>query len=129
MTFANQVSIARRFQRSIRLDTDIGRVDALQGFICQRSAADGLVGMATQVSQTVQRAFTWTGPYGGGKSSLAVALAGLLGPKGAVRNAVASALGNATAERLLALLQPGRDGWLVVSWDALMFVPAMLGNA
>lgn len=114
MTLANQVSIARRFQRSIRLDTDLGKVDALQGFICQRSAADGLLGMAAQISQTTQRAFTWTGPYGGGKSSLAVALGGLLGPKGPQRQAAVTAMGASTAEKLLTLLGPSRAGWLVV---------------
>ena len=114
MMLANQVSIARRFQRSIRLDTDLGKVDALQGFICQRSAADGLLGMAAQISQTTQRAFTWTGPYGGGKSSLAVALGGLLGPKGPLRQVAAAAMGTVTAERLLTLLRPSREGWLVV---------------
>ncbi len=93
MMLADHVSIARRFQRSIRLDADLSRVDALQGFVCQRSAADGLLGMASQITQTAQRAFTWTGPYGGGKSSLAVTLAGLLGPKGAVRNAAATGVG------------------------------------
>src|ERR1700686_4341048 len=101
MTLSEHVSVARRFQRSIRLDSDLARVDALQGFVCQRSATDGLLGMAEQVAQTTQRAFTWTGPYGGGKSSLAVALAGLLGPKGAVRNAALAALGSETAQRLL----------------------------
>lgn len=114
MTLANQISIARRFQRSIRLDTDLGKVDALQGFICQRSAADALLGMAAQISQTKQRAFTWTGPYGGGKSSLAVALGSLLGPKGPQRQAAVTAMGASTAERLLTLLRPSRDGWLVV---------------
>jgi len=114
MTLADHVSIARRFQRSTRLDSDLARVDALQGFVCQRSAADGLTGMATQIAQTAQRAFTWTGPYGGGKSSLAVALAGLLGPKGAVRIAASAALGITTAQDLLEAYQPGRDGWLVV---------------
>ena len=111
---AGHVSIARRFQRSIRLDTDLARVDALLGFVCQKSAADGLLGMVSQITQSSQRAFTWTGPYGGGKSSLAVALAGLLGPKGHVRNAASLALGEATAQQLLAAFQPGRDGWLVV---------------
>lgn len=114
MTLADNVCISRRFQRSIRLDSDLARVDALQGFVCQRSAADGLTGMATQIVQTSQRAFTWTGPYGGGKSSLAVALAGLLGPKGAVRAAASAALGITTAQDLLEAYQPGRDGWLVV---------------
>ena len=114
MSLATHVCIARRFQRSIRLDSDLGKLDALQGFICQRSTADGLLGMATQIAQSAQRAFTWTGPYGGGKSSLAVALAGLLGPKGPLRNAATVALGGPTAEKLLTLLQPSRDGWLVV---------------
>ena len=114
MTLADHVSIARRFQRSIRLDTDLAHVDALQGFVCQRSAANGLLGMASQIAQTAQRAFTWTGPYGGGKSSLAVTLAGLLGPKGAVRNTATAALGEATAQQLLVDFQRSRDGWLVV---------------
>ena len=114
MTLADHVFIARRFQRSTRLDSDLARVDALQGFVCQRSAAAGLLGMANQIAQSTQRAFTWTGPYGGGKSSLAVTLAGLLGPKGAVRNAASTALGAETANELLRAFQPGRDGWLVV---------------
>lgn len=111
---SNQVSIARRFQRSIRLDSDIGNADALQGFVCQRSASDCLASMAAQISQTPQRAFTWTGPYGGGKSSLALALAGLVGPKGPFRAAAAEAIGASTADKILQAFDPGRNGWLVV---------------
>lgn len=111
---SDYVSIARRFQRSIRIDTDLGRADALQGFICQRSASDALLNMATQIAATKQRAFTWTGPYGGGKSSLAVGLAGLLGAKGDVRNAAITGLGSRTATQLLDIFQPSRAGWLVV---------------
>src|SRR5205823_129306 len=70
--------------------------------------------MARQIANTKQRAFTWTGPYGGGKSSLAVTLAGLLGPKGIVRNAAVAALGSETASRLLDTFQPSRDGWLII---------------
>lgn len=110
MTLADHVSIARRFQRSIRLDSDLMRADALQGFVCQGSAADGLLGMASQIAQTTQRAFTWTGPYGGGKSSLAVSLAGLLGPKGAIRTAASVALGASVAQELLDVYQPTREG-------------------
>ena len=111
---SDHVKIARRFQRSIRLDSDLGKVDALQGFVCQRSGAEGLVSMAVQIAQTRQRAFTWTGPYGGGKSSLAIALAGLLGPKGPVRKAAMEALGEKTAQRILNNLHAGPAGWLVV---------------
>lgn len=110
----DHVSIARRFQRSIRLDSDVAQLDALQGFICQRSSADALLGMAAQIAQTKQRAFTWTGPYGGGKSSLAVSFCALLGPKGPVRNAAVASLGIETADQLLKTLRPSREGWLVV---------------
>jgi hypothetical protein len=114
MTLADHVTINRRFQRSIRLDSDLLREDALIGFVCQRSAADGLLAMASQITKTAQRAFTWTGPYGGGKSSLAVSLAGLLGPKGTIRTAASTALGTTVSQGLLEAYKPSRDGWLVV---------------
>lgn len=62
------VTISRQFLRSVRLDTDLGREDALSGYICQGSARSLLENMARQIVETNQRAFTWTGPYGGGKS-------------------------------------------------------------
>lgn len=73
------VRIARHYQRSIRIDIDYGRQDALDGYICHGTASGVLDGMCRQIADTNQRAFTWTGPFGGGKSSLAVALASALG--------------------------------------------------
>ncbi len=67
MMLSEAVSIARRFRRSIRLDTDIGTADALSGFICHGSGANVLETMAQLICESGQRAFTWTGPYGGGK--------------------------------------------------------------
>lgn len=72
------VQISRQYQRSIRLDADIGRADALAGYICHATAASVVDGMCKQLANTNQRSFTWTGPFGGGKSSLAVALASAL---------------------------------------------------
>lgn len=72
------VHVSRRFTRSVRVDTDIGDPAALQGYICPQSAVDTLHAMARHRSVTGHSAFTWTGPYGSGKSSLAVALAALL---------------------------------------------------
>lgn len=114
MSLSARVSIARRFHRSIRLDTDLARSEALQGFVCQPSAAEALLGMARQISQSSQRAFTWTGPYGGGKSSLALTLGALLGPKAGARALAVEALGKHNANRLNGLLQPTRNGWLIV---------------
>jgi len=75
---ADIVQISRQYQRSIRLDADIGRADALAGYICHATAASVVDGMCKQLANTNQRSFTWTGPFGGGKSSLAVALASAL---------------------------------------------------
>lgn len=72
------VTVSRRFTRSVRVDTDIGDPTALQGYICPQSAIDTLHAMARHREVTSHSAFTWTGPYGSGKSSLAVALAALL---------------------------------------------------
>jgi len=72
------ISIAQHYRRSIRLDTDLGRQDSLDGYVCHGTAKSVIENMARQVSGSSQRAFTWTGPFGGGKSSLAVAFASAL---------------------------------------------------
>ena len=74
----HHISIAQHYRRSIRLDTDLGRHDALDGYVCHGTAKSVIENMARQVSGSAQRAFTWTGPFGGGKSSLAVAFASAL---------------------------------------------------
>jgi hypothetical protein len=68
MSLTERIHIARRFQRSIRIDSDLGNPKALEGFICPRSSIDVLTTMARHVSETGHGAFTWTGPYGTGKS-------------------------------------------------------------
>ena len=72
------ISIAQHYRRSIRLETDLGRQDALDGYVCHGTAKSVIENMARQVSGSSQRAFTWTGPFGGGKSSLAVTFASAL---------------------------------------------------
>ena len=74
MPMKDRVYISRRFLRSIRIDTDLSDYRALDGFVCPQSSADVLLTMARHVSETRQGAFTWTGPYGSGKSSLGAAL-------------------------------------------------------
>jgi hypothetical protein len=110
-TLATKVHVNRRFQRSIRVDTDIDEPSALEGFICPSSTAQALVSMARQVADTGHGAFTWTGPYGSGKSSLVVALAALLGPDGRTRAQARAAIGREVGGELLSLLKAGRRGW------------------
>src|SRR5207302_127839 len=78
MSMVDRIRIARRFQRSIRIDTDLTTTKALEGFVCPQSSAEVLLTMARHTAETGQAAFTWTGPYGSGKSSLVVAFSALL---------------------------------------------------
>jgi energy-coupling factor transporter ATP-binding protein EcfA2 len=113
-TLSEQVRINRRFQRSIRVDTDIDQPGALEGFVCPPSTAQALVSMAKQVSETGQGAFTWTGPYGSGKSSLAVALAALLGDDPGRRASAKAAIGTEAANEILSLLKSSKRNWMTL---------------
>lgn len=107
------VRIARHYQRSIRIDIDYGRPDALDGYICHGTASGVLEGMCRQIADTNQRAFTWTGPFGGGKSSLAVALASALGPNKALRAKAREVL-RLDAQPSFDKALPCRKGWLAI---------------
>jgi hypothetical protein len=109
-----QVRIARRFQRSIRIDTDLGNPAALEGFVCPASSADALLTMARQIAASGHTAFTWTGPYGTGKSSLAVSLCGTMSGPANVRARAANALGKEVAAALWDALPPKTHGWRVL---------------
>jgi len=80
-----RIQVTSRFQRSVQLEADIARDDALDGYICQTSTRNALSIVAQHLNESQQRAFTWTGPYGGGKSTLALALAQLAGGPPAIR--------------------------------------------
>lgn len=109
------VSISRQFLRSINLEADLGRSDALQGYICQKTAKSLIENMAQHINNSQQRAFTWTGPYGGGKSSLALVLGSLVSPNRTLRTHAKKILGidssNSDIERAWS---SSTKGWLVI---------------
>lgn len=110
---AEIVRISRQYQRSIRVDTDIGRADALSGYICHATAASVVDGMCRQLADTNQRCFTWTGPFGGGKSSLAVAVASALHPDKALRTKARQAL-RLESKPDFDKAFPVQKGWLII---------------
>lgn len=114
MPLGKRVRIARRFLRSVRIDTDLGEATALEGFVCPQSSADVLVTMARHVSETGQGAFTWTGPYGSGKSSLIVALAALLNGNAGLQDHAAKLFGRKLSNTLRKALPTGTKGWRVL---------------
>jgi hypothetical protein len=107
------VQISRQYQRSIRVDADIGRADALSGYICHATATAVIDGMCRQLTGTNQRCFTWTGPFGGGKSSLAVALASALHPDKSLRARAHQAL-HLDSKPAFEKAFPVEKGWLIV---------------
>jgi hypothetical protein len=107
------VQISRQYQRSICVDADIGRADALSGYICHATAASVVDDMCKQLSGTNQRCFTWTGPFGGGKSSLAVALASALHSDKPLRAKAREVL-RLASKPVFDKVFPIRKGWLLV---------------
>ena len=114
MRLADRVLVARRFQRAIRIDTDLGDASVLKGFVCPESSSEVLKTMARHVSETGQAAFTWTGPYGSGKSSLVVVLSAVLSGNRQLRQDAAIALGEQTTSKIWRALPPRDQGWRIL---------------
>ena len=113
-TLADRVHVGGRFRRSIRIDTDLSDPTALEGFVCPPSSADVLRTMAKHVVESEQAAFTWTGPYGTGKSSLVVALSAALNGSSELREITSHILGAPTTEVLWDALPPRTKGWRIL---------------
>ena len=113
-TLADSVRVGRRFRRSIRIDTDLSDPSALEGFVCPPSSAAALRTMARHIVESGQAAFTWTGPYGMGKSSLVVALNAALNGRPTLREAASHILGTQTTEALWEALPPRTKGWRIL---------------
>ena len=114
MSLNDHVRIARRFLKSIRIDDDFGDAGSLEGFVCPQSSAEVLSTMARHVSENGQGAFTWTGPYGSGKSSLAIALAGLLNGNAGLQKQASKVFGSKLKNSIHKALPPGSKGWRVL---------------
>ena len=77
-------SINRHFQRSIRIDNEISK-EFLEHFIFHDTGKKVLNQIANSLINTNQCGFTLTGPYGTGKSSLALFLQALISGNGKIK--------------------------------------------
>lgn len=112
---SQKVQVSDRFQRAIRIDTDMGDEAVISSFICPQSSAEVLLNMARGRKEAGEAAFTWTGPYGSGKSSLVVALNALLGEDVKLRNRAIKSIGEKQANNILKAFDvTGRKGWTFV---------------
>jgi len=114
MALNEYVKITPRFQRAIRIDNDLDSKSAINGFVCPKSSADVLLAMVRHISETQQCAFTWTGPYGSGKSSLAIVLGSLLSGNVEHRRIAKKAIGEEISEKIFEGLPCKRRGWRIL---------------
>eukprot|EP00820_Chromera_velia_P001552 Cvel_2796.t1-p1 / transcript=Cvel_2796.t1 / gene=Cvel_2796 / organism=Chromera_velia_CCMP2878 / gene_product=hypothetical protein / transcript_product=hypothetical protein / location=Cvel_scaffold113:7629-10874(+) / protein_length=1082 / sequence_SO=supercontig / SO=protein_coding / is_pseudo=false len=70
--------------------------------------------MARHARETGHTAFTWTGPYGSGKSSLVIALSALLGKDTSMHRMAVEAVGTSVKNEILQVFPRDKAGWAVV---------------
>lgn len=112
-TLSQAVRVTRRFSRSVRVGADVDAT-AVEGFVCTATATQALITTVDHVAAHGHGAFTWTGPYGCGKSSLAVLLATVLGEPSATRNLALLTLPAELRDHLLAQMRWSDGAWRVV---------------
>ena len=109
------VGIDRRFARSARIDADLNGTPPLVGYVMQASVEKCLSTLAASQIESRQGAFTWTGPYGGGKSSAALLIANLVAGNTANRK-IATGLAGKPLVNLYARAFPESNGkWEVIA--------------
>lgn len=107
------IKIQRHFLRSVNISLDFGRSDAIEGYILQPSTQKLLETMGNHLTQTQQKAFTWTGPYGSGKSLLALTLASLAGGDAKLSNIAESILGTEQTQTFTDYFASNKS-WLIL---------------
>lgn len=112
-TLAEDVRVTRRFSRSVRIGVDADSC-AADGFVCTATSTQALLTTVEHVSAHGHGAFTWTGPYGCGKSSLAVVLSLVVGPECEARTRALESLPAEVRTRVLDGLRWASPGWRVV---------------
>lgn len=76
-SLSNYIDRNQYFQRSVNINSDSNSQAAINNFYCTASYEHILLNMIDHI-KSGQTAFTWTGPFGSGKSSLALFLQALL---------------------------------------------------
>jgi len=115
---SQKVKVSDRFQRAIRIDSDMGDDAVINNFVCPLSSAEILLNMVRGRQEAGEAAFTWTGPYGSGKSSLAVALNALLGKKARLHAKAIKAIGDKHSEKIF-------KGFNITDHKGWTFIPVV----
>jgi len=113
MKYSEVVTLNSRFVRSINIETDITNEAILSGFICPSSSESALLNVSNNVVSNGQASFTWTGPYGSGKSSLVLLLSAILSKNKSLRLAAQKIIPQRSYKAIQANLG-FKNGWEIL---------------
>lgn len=115
MLLRDVVRVDGRFQRSARIDADLKGFPPLDGYVLQASVQKALADMAGMLADSGQAAFTWTGPYGGGKSSAALLVGSLVAGKCETRSLARELVGEDLGQLFRRAFPEQNGEWSVVA--------------
>ena len=94
---ADYIRVLPRFSRSANLERDSGRPEPLDGYIVTARALDAITRItAVAAAEPSGGAWSLTGPYGSGKSSLALVLDAAFGPASPTRDVAWKLIGDSS---------------------------------
>ena len=98
-TLGELLILSPRFARSVNIERDITQTEPLDGYVVTARALEVIERIATTAARSsAGGAWSITGPYGSGKSSLAVLIDGAFGPAGRVQQRTLDLIGEVSPE-------------------------------
>ena len=97
-TLADSIEVSGRFARSANLERDLARPEPLEGYVLTARGLDVIERIATAAAAgSAGGAWSLTGPYGSGKSSLALLLDAVFGGRSQLQRAAIGLVDDASA--------------------------------
>lgn len=101
------------FKRSVNIASDHGDMESIANFYCPATSEMALLTMIRQITEIGEASFTWTGPYGSGKSSLALLLKALTDSNNAMRSYALAKISTTNRKKVSDFFDA--DGWQIIS--------------
>ena len=104
VVLGDRIAVRSRFARSANVERDLARPEPLDGYVVTARVLDVLARVARKAEEgQAGGAWSLTGPYGTGKSSLALLIDAVLGPPAPTRETALRLIGDASPETAAAL--------------------------